>query len=97
MLHPLVNHRVLSRYLGGIQVAGEPVKLNFELSRELNNRVNAVMPHGTKKVIVEQLLKLAVDLVETGGPAMLGLLMGGMLRFTPTKEAREQWMRAEDS
>lgn len=60
-----------------------PVRLNFEVSRDLHARMSRTFPYGLRGKIVVALLEAIVEATETQGQMVLGAILDGrfVLRY----------------
>ena len=82
----------------GGEMSGEPSKVAFEIPRELHNKLNDVLPWGTKTHVFLRLTEMVISSVERHGSKMIGALLSGELTFSVVHKMNEPIMpRAEAS
>lgn len=61
--------------------AGEPVRVTFELDREISNTINDHVPWGLKTKLLVAVCKLLADALDRDGLAVASLLMNGDMKL----------------
>lgn len=57
-------------------------RIAFEVPRELNNRLDGLVPWGLKAQLMRVILEMVLTALEQHGPAALGLILAGKMRLS---------------
>lgn len=63
--------------MSGEEVRPDRVRINFHVDRELNNRLDAKVPHGMKASALRVTFTLIADFLDKCGDVGLGALLAG--------------------
>ena len=74
----LFGETEMEKSKGGV---GEPVRMTFELDREISDKINAHVPWGLKTRLMVSICKILVEALERDGLAVATLLMNASMRL----------------
>ena len=57
----------------------EMMRLSFDIPEDLYNRLKGVVPWGARSRFLRELIEIAVNRIERGGPQVIGAIMIGDL------------------
>jgi hypothetical protein len=62
-------------------------KVNVRVPRDLHDDLNANVPWGLRRHLLEAVIKLVVDAIRSGGPLVIGAILAG--RFSLVRNDQE--------
>ena len=71
--------------------AGEPVRMTFELDRDISDKINEHVPWGLKTRLMVSICKILADALERDGLAVASLLMNDDMKLVIKSQPKKKY------